>query len=138
MVIDTSALLAILLNEPERRRFNELIAASGKRLLSAASLVEAGMVLEVRGGEAAGRELDLFLHRARFEVVPLDADQAEIARTAFRRYGKGRHPAGLNFGDCLAYAAAKATGEPLFFKGEDFSKTDIPAPSPDERPPPGM
>ena len=127
MVIDTSALLAILLNDPERRRYNELIAASGKRLLSAASLVEAGMVLEVRGGEAAGRELDLFLHRARFEVVPLDADQAEIARTAFRRYGKGRHPAGLNFGDCLAYAAAKATGEPLLFKGGDFSKTDIPA-----------
>ena len=126
MVIDTSALLAILLNEPERRRFNELIAASGKRLLSAASLVEAGMVLEVRGGEAAGRELDLFLHRASFEVVPLDADQAEIARAAFRHYGKGRHPAGLNFGDCLAYAASKATAEPLLFKGQDFSKTDIP------------
>ena len=127
MVIDASALLAILLDEPERRGYNELIEASGKRFLSAASLVEAGMVLEVRGGEAAGRELDLFLHRAKFEVVPLDADRAEIARTAFRRYGKGRHSAGLNFGDCLAYAAAKATGEPLLFKGGDFSKTDIPA-----------
>ena len=127
MIIDTSALLAILLDEPERRRYNELIAASGKRLLSAASLVEAGMVLEVRGGEAAGRELDLFLHRAKFEVVPLDADQAEIARAAFRRYGKGRHSAGLNFGDCLAYAASKAAGEPLLFKGQDFSQTDIPA-----------
>ena len=126
MIIDTSALLAILLDEPERRRYNELIAASGKRLLSAASLVEAGMVLEVRGGEAAGRELDLFLHRAKFEVVPLDADQAEIARAAFRRYGKGRHSAGLNFGDCLAYAASKAAGEPLLFKGQDFSQTDIP------------
>ena len=127
MVIDTSALLAILLNDPERRRYNKLIAASRKRLLSAASLVETGMVLEVRSGEGAGRELDLFLHRAKFEVVPLDADQAEIARTAFRHYGKGSHPAGLNFGDCLAYAAAKATGEPLLFKGGDFSKTDIPA-----------
>ncbi len=126
MIIDTSALLAILLDEPERRRYNELIEASGKRLLSAASLVEAGMVLEVRGGEAAGRELDLFLHRAKFEVVPLDADQAEIARAAFRRYGKGRHSAGLNFGDCLAYAASKATGEPLLFKGQDLSQTDIP------------
>ena len=126
MIIDTSALLAILLDEPERRRYNELIEASGKRLLSAASLVEAGMVLEVRGGEAAGRELDLFLHRAKFEVVPLDADQAEIARAAFRRYGKGRHSAGLNFGDCLAYAASKAAGEPLLFKGQDFSQTDIP------------
>ena len=126
MVIDTSALLAILLDELERRGYNELIEVSGKRLLSAASLVEAGMVLEVRGGEAAGRELDLFLHRAKFEVVPLDADQAEIARAAFRRYGKGRHPAGLNFGDCLAYAASKATGEPLLFKGHDFSQTDIP------------
>ena len=126
MIIDTSALLAILLDEPERRRYNELIEASGKRLLSAASLVEAGMVLEVRGGEAAGRELDLFLHRAKFEVVPLDADQAEIARAAFRRYGKGRHSAGLNFGDCLAYAASKATGESLLFKGQDLSQTDIP------------
>ena len=127
MIVDTSALLAILLDEPERRRYNELIEASGKRLLSAASLVEAGTVLEVRRGEAAGRELDLFLHRAKFEVVPLDADQAEIARSAFRRYGKGRHSAGLNFGDCLAYAASKAAGEPLLFKGQDFSQTDIPA-----------
>ena len=95
MVIDTSALLAILLNEPERRRFNELIAASGKRLLSAASLVEAGMVLEVRGGEAAGRELDLFLHRARFEVVPLDADQAEIARSVHLGFDPDVEPAKL-------------------------------------------
>ena len=126
MIIDTSALLAILLDEPERRRYNELIEASRKRLLSAASLVETGMVLEVRSGEAAGRELDIFLHRAKFEVIPLDADQAEIARAAFRHYGKGRHPAGLNFGDCLAYAASKATGEPLLFKGGDFSQTDIP------------
>ena len=126
MIIDTSALLAILLDEPERRRYNELIEASRKRLLSAASLVETGMVLEVRSGEAAGRELDIFLHRAKFEVIPLDDDQAEIARAAFRHYGKGRHPAGLNFGDCLTYAASKATGEPLLFKEHDFSQTDIP------------
>src|SRR2546427_60618 len=112
MVVDTSALLAILLNEPERRRFNERIEADPTRLISAATLLETGIVLEQRGGEPAGRELDLFLHRARFEVVPVDQDQVEIARAAFRRYGKGRHPAGLNFGDCFSYALSKAAEHP--------------------------
>ena len=83
-----------------------------------------------RGGESAGRELDLFLHRARFQVVPVDSDQAELARSAFRKYGKGRHPAGLNFGDCFSYALAKSAGEPLLYKGSDFSQTDIPAACP--------
>lgn len=125
MVIDTSALLAILLDEPERRLFNEQIEGSTRRLVSAATLLEAGIVLETRSGAAAGRELDLLIHRARFEVVPVDLDQLELARDGFRRYGKGRHPAGLNFGDCFSYALAKLTGEPLLFKGSDFSQTDI-------------
>jgi ribonuclease VapC len=125
MVLDTSALAAILFDEPERRQFNEKIEADPRRLLSAATLVEITMVIEARSGEAGGRELDLLLHRARVEIVALDADQAEIARHAYRAYGKGRHPAGLNFGDCFSYALAKATGEPLLFKGDDFARTDI-------------
>jgi len=125
MVIDTSAFLAILANEPERRRFNELIEADPKRVASAATLLEAGIALESRSGEMAGRELDLFVHRARIEIIPVDYDQVEIARAAFRRFGKRRNPAGLNFGDCFSYALAKATGEPLLFKGDDFIQTDL-------------
>jgi ribonuclease VapC len=126
MVIDTSALIAILLDEPERRSVNEKIEADAVRLLSAASFVETALVIETRLGEAGGRELDLLIHRAEIEIVPVDADQAEIARRAFRRFGRGRHPAGLNFGDCFSYALAKASGEPLLFKGADFARTDIP------------
>jgi len=125
MVIDTSALVAILLDEPERRAFNEKIEADPRRLVSAVTFVETALVIEARVGEAGGRELDLFLHRANVEMAPVDADQAEIARRAFRRYGRGRHPAGLNFGDCFAYALVKTTGEPLLFKGDDFGRTDI-------------
>jgi ribonuclease VapC len=125
MVLDTSALLAILLDEPERRQFNECIEASPKRFLSAATLLEAAIVVESRSGELAGRELDLFLHRARIEIVPVDEDQVEIARAAFRRYGKGNDPAGLNFGDCFSYALARTTGEPLLYKGCDFARTDV-------------
>jgi len=127
MVIDTSALIAILLDEPERRRFNEKIEADPRRLVSAVSFVETALVIETRLGEAGGRELDLFLHRADIEVMPVDLDQAEIARRAFRTYGRGRHPASLNFGGCFAYALAKTTGEPLLFKGDDFGRTDVAA-----------
>lgn len=125
MVLDTSALVAILLDEPERRRFNEAIEADPRRLTSAATLLETAIVLETRSGEIAGRELDLFLHRAKIEVVPVDADQIELARAAFRQFGKGRHSAGLNFGDCFSYALAAATDEPLLCKGLDFSRTDL-------------
>jgi ribonuclease VapC len=124
MVIDTSALVAILTNEPERRALVEAIAGATVRLISAATVLEAGIVLEARRGEHAGRELDLFLHRGKCQVVPVDAEQVEIARAAYRRYGKGRHAAGLNFGDCLSYALAKARGETLLFTGEGFTKTD--------------
>lgn len=130
MVIDSSALLAILFDEPERRGFNERIEADPHRLISAANLLETAIVLESRSGEIGGRELDLFLHRAGFKTVPVDENQVAIARAAFRKYGKGRHPASLNFGDCFAYAAAKATGEPLLFKGSDFPETDIIAAAP--------
>lgn len=125
MVIDTSALVAILSNEPERSLFNELIEADSRRFISAGTLLESSMVLESRGGDVSGRELDLFLQKAGFQILAFDEDQVEIARRAFRRYGKGRHPAGLNFGDCFAYAAAMATGEPLLFKGDDFNGTDV-------------
>ena len=98
-----------------------------QRLLSAANPLEASIVIESRKGEAAGRELDLLIYRAAIEVVAVDQDQVEIARIAWRRYGKGRHPAGLNYGDCFSYALARSRGLPLLFQGEDFSRTDIDA-----------
>jgi ribonuclease VapC len=125
MVIDTSALVAIFLAEPERRRFLDLIVEAGTRLISAANALETGIVLEARRGEAAGREFDLFVVRANLQVVPVDGEQVEIARSAWRKYGKGRHPAALNFGDCFAYALAKSSGESLLAKGTDFGATDI-------------
>jgi ribonuclease VapC len=125
MVVDTSALLAIFLAEPERREFLEVITEAETRCISAANALETGIVLEARRGEAAGREFDLFLHHAKFDVVSVDSEQMEIARLAWRKYGKGRHPAGLNFGDCFAYALAKAMGQPILFKGDDFKQTDL-------------
>jgi ribonuclease VapC len=125
MVIDTSAVVAILEDEPERARFVRLIAADEVRLLSAVSRVECTCVIEGRKRAAGRADLDLFLREAAIEVAPVTADQAEIACEVFRRFGRGRHPAGLNIGDTFAYALAKATGEPLLFKGGDFARTDI-------------
>ncbi len=125
MVIDTSAILAILRDEPERRAFNEAIESADPRLMSAASFVEASVVIETRRGYEGLRDFDLFMARAGIELAPVDADQAHIARQAFREYGKGRHPAGLNFGDCFSYALARAEGLPLLFKGNDFAQTDV-------------
>jgi len=125
MVIDTSALVAIFLGEPERQLFLEHILQAETKLISAANSLETGIVLEARRGESAGREFDLFLTRANLEVVPVDAEQVEIARSAWRKYGKGRHAAGLNFGDCFAYALAKSSGEKLLANGEDFRFTDV-------------
>lgn len=125
MVIDTSALIAILLGEADAPRFAKAIEDADSRLLSAANLLEASMVVETRKGEAAGRELDLLIYRAGIDVVPVDQAQAEIARLAWRRYGKGKHPAGLNYGDCFAYALAMATESALLFKGKDFAQTDV-------------
>jgi ribonuclease VapC len=125
MVIDTSALAAIFFAEPERQRFLNAITSAENRLLSAASVLETGILLESRQGEAAGREFDLFVVRANLQIVSLDAEQAELARSAWRRYGKGRHPAALNYGDCFSYALAKSSDEPLLAKGTDFALTDI-------------
>jgi ribonuclease VapC len=125
MVIDTSAIAAIFFAEPERHTFLNSITAAGNRLISAATVLETGMVLESRQGEAAGREFDLFVVRAGIQIVSVDAEQVDVARSAWRKYGKGRHAAALNFGDCFSYALAKATGEPLLAKGTDFASTDI-------------
>ena len=125
MVIDTSALLAIFLAEAERKPFLDQIIQAEARQISAANLLETGIVLEAKRGEAAGREFDLFVVRAKLQIVPVDAEQVEIARSAWRKYGKGRHPAGLNFGDCFAYALAKVSGEPLLAKRRDFAQTDV-------------
>jgi ribonuclease VapC len=125
MVIDTSALLAILNNEPDAVAFEAAVEKDPIRLMSVGTYLETAIVVESRKGEAGGRELDLWLHRAEVELVPVDVEHADLARSAYRRYGRGRHPAGLNYGDCFAYALAKSSAEPLLFKGEDFSQTDV-------------
>ncbi len=125
MVIDTSALLAILQAEPERHVFNEAIEAAPSRKMSVANFVESSLVIESRQGAEGLRELDFFLDRAGILLVAVDAEQGKVARRAFSQFGKGRHPAGLNYGDGFAYALAKVLGEPLLLKGNDFSKTDI-------------
>ena len=125
MVIDSSAIVAILLNEADAADIAQAIESNSQRLLSAANLLEASIVIEGRKGEAGGRELDLLIYRAAIEIVAVDQDQAELARSAWRRFGKGRHPAGLNYGDCFAYALARTRQLPLLFQGDDFSRTDI-------------
>lgn len=127
MVIDTSALIAILLGQLEAEPFALAIADDPKRYISAFTALKSGIVIEARKGPAGGRELDLVLHHSKIEIVPVTAEQFEIARAAWRKYGKGRHAARLNIGDCCSYAPAKCTGEPLLFKGDDFSQTDIKA-----------
>jgi len=125
MVVDTSALAAILFAEQDYEDLAERLEGAERLLLSAASLVELSMVVESRKGEEGARQIDLLVYRTQIEIVPVDAEQAEIAREAWRRFGKGRHPAGLNFGDCFSYALAKQTGLPLLFKGADFGLTDL-------------
>ena len=125
MVLDTSAVLAILQNEPERRKFNEAIDAAETRSLSTASFVECSMIVESRYGADGVRDLDLLIAKAQISLISVDEEQANLARRAFRKFGKGRHPAGLNFGDCFSYALSKALQEPLLFKGNDFSQTDV-------------
>jgi len=127
MVIDTSALIALLNMEPESARLAVALESDSTRLGSAATVAEAGLVIESRFGPVGGRELDLLIAKAGLSIEPVTADQADVAREAWRRYGKGRHSAGLNFGDCFSYALAKVTGEPLLFKGDHFTHTDISA-----------
>ncbi len=126
MIIDTSALITILLNEPERGDFEVLIAQSPQPRLSAASYLEAGVVVDGRRDPKRSRILDSYLAGADIAIEPVTAEQAIIARQAYRDFGRGSgHPAGLNFGDCFSYALAKAHGETLLFKGDDFTHTDI-------------
>jgi len=127
MVVDTSALVALLNLEPESARLAVAIESDPTRLISAATVVEAGIAIEARYGAAGGRELDLLMAKAGLSIEAVTAEQAEVARGAWRRFGKGRHPAALNIGDCYSYALAKVTGEPLLFKGDDFNQTDITA-----------
>src|SRR5438445_3585439 len=126
MVIDTSALIAILQREPERRSFLEVIESADSTRMSVASFVESSMVIESRYGAEGLRDLDQFISRASIELMPVDREQGQLARSAFSRFGKGRHRAGLNYGDCFAYAAAISLGEPLLCKGDDFTHTDVP------------
>jgi ribonuclease VapC len=127
MVIDTSALVAILSDEPERHAFATAIEEADRCLLSTASLVEVSLVIATRYGPEGLRDLDQLVAKAALELVAVDADQADEARRGFLRYGKGRHAAGLNFGDCFSYALARTTGQPLLFKGADFARTDVAA-----------
>ena len=126
IVVDTSAIVAMLRDELEKDRFIDAILAAAPRLMSAVSLQEAGMVIAGRFGDGAAWEpLDALLTRLDIEIVAHDAMLARTAREAFLRFGKGRHPARLNFGDCAAYALAASSGFPLLFKGDDFRKTGV-------------
>ncbi len=125
IVVDSSALVAVCFNEADRDIFTDAILGSDDAKMSVPNLVEACMVVEARNGEAGGRELDRIVASFGLSVIAFDADQVEAARQAFRRYGKGRHRAALNFGDCCAYALAKTLDLPLLFKGNDFALTDI-------------
>ena len=127
MIIDSSAVLAILFSEPDARRHAGAIMAASPCRMSIANVLEASIAVERRGGNTAARDLDTFLETAEVELVPVTVEHLEAARRAWRRFGKGNHPAALNFGDCFAYALARSTGEPLLFKGEDFTRTDIEA-----------
>jgi len=126
MVIDTSAILAVLLNEAEAEFFAQAIASDPRRLVSAVSILEAGIVVRTRKGPSGGQALDQLIESAGLTIADFDAEQARLARVAYEQFGKRQHPAALNLGDCCSYALARHTGEPLLFKGEDFPKTDIP------------
>lgn len=125
MVIDTSAIIAILTREPSADRLVTAMEADVTRLVSAATVVEAALVLLGRYGEAGEPQLDRFLRGIGADVVPVGEEQVNVARDAALRFGRGRHPAGLNFGDCFSYALSVAYDEPLLFVGDDFSKTDV-------------
>jgi ribonuclease VapC len=125
VVIDTSAIIGILTNEEDAASLEMAIERDPVRLISAASVLETAIVIEARFGPPGGRELDLFLHATDVEVVPVNREQAELARVGWRAFGKGLDAAGLNFGDCFSYALAKFSGEPLLFTGDDFGRTDV-------------
>ena len=125
MVVDTSAIVAILLEEPGAIRFGQALQLAATRLMSAVTRVELSLVLEGRKREAGRIAIERLMAPIQFEIVAVTAEHAELAIEAFRRFGKGRHPAGLNFGDCFSYALARASGQPLLFAGRDFGRTDV-------------
>lgn len=125
MVIDTSAIVAILFNEADQRLYDEAIESAPVRLISAVTRVELSFVIEGRKGDAGRERLERFIAMTGSEVVAVTPHQAEVAIDAFRRFGKGRHRAGLNIGDCFSYALARATEQSLLFRGDDFIHTDI-------------
>ena len=125
MVIDTSALIAILLGEPASPRLIAALDGAATRKISAASVVEASIVMLARHGESGDVQLDRLVQKLGAEIVPVDVEQVMAGRDAALRFGRGRHPAALNYGDCFSYALAVVSGEPLLFAGEDFSRTDI-------------
>ncbi len=125
MIVDTSAVITILFGEGGAERYDTAIAEAPRCRMSVVNYLEAAIVLESRSGAAAGHELDSFLEEAAIELAPVTPEHAQAARRAWRRFGKGNHPAGLNFGDCFAYALAESAREPLLFKGGDFARTDI-------------
>jgi len=129
MVVDSSAVAAILFGEEGSEALLARLASPGRRLMSALTLLETSIVVEARKGEVGSRSLARLIAAAEVEVVAFDSGQAAVALDAWRRYGKGRHPAGLNLGDCASYALATVAREELLFKGEDFALTDI-APAP--------
>lgn len=125
MVIDSSAVSAVLFGEAGSDRFVSALAAPGRKYMSAINRLEAAIVVEARKGEGGAKALSELIAVSEIEILPFDAGQAEIALDAWRRYGKGRHPAGLNLGDCAAYALSATLNRPFLFKGDDFPKTDI-------------
>ena len=127
MIVDTSALIAILFGESDAPSYARALYEAGTTRISAATFIETAMVVERYASLRGGHLFDDLIRRAGILIEPVTVEHAHIARQAFRDFGKGRHAAGLNFGDCFVYALAKSSGEPLLFKGEDFARTDIPS-----------
>ena len=125
MILDSSVIVAILSGEPEAQSFADAIAGAPSREISAVNYVEVAVVIDSRDDPVFSRKIDDLLREAQVGIAPVTVEQARIARAAYRDFGKSRHRAGLNFGDCFAYALAKDKGEPLLFKGDDFSRTDV-------------
>jgi ribonuclease VapC len=126
VIVDTSAVIAILFGEPGCDQLADAIAAADDCRMSAANYFEAAIVVDLQAGPSGSRQLDSFFRRSGIVIEPVTVEHAEIARQAYFDFGKGRHPAALNFGDCFAYALARSLGERLLFKGRDFALTDIP------------
>ena len=125
MVIDSSALIALLLGQPEAQSFAQKIASHKRRLLSSVNALETAIVIEAKKGTAGGQEYDVLLYTSDIQIIPFTKEHYQAARSAWLIYGKGRHPAGLNIGDCCAYALSKQTGEGLLFKCNDLAQTDV-------------